>query len=141
MQTNGVRKTFTSSIPGRRGKIDAERKADIWLDTQIVGENAKASATIAQYLETIDATASSSYRAQQHYYMGMVLDCIGNKKMVNITPRDLQAIVDKYYRFALLLERKKKKELPPQRKRCGKREIACDRSRLSFAYFSFRKEK
>lgn len=99
VQTNGVRKTFTSSIPGRRGKIDAERKADIWLDTQIVGENAKASATIAQYLETIDATASSTYRAQQHYYMGMVRDCIGNKKMVNITPRDLQAIVDKYYRF------------------------------------------
>ena len=36
--------------------------------------------------------------------------------------------------------RKKKKELPPQRKRCGKRKIACDRSRLSFAYFSFQKK-
>ena len=31
VQVDGVRKTFTSSFPGRRGKADAERKADRWL--------------------------------------------------------------------------------------------------------------
>ena len=32
VQMNGVRKTFTSSIPGRKGKAAAERKADSWLE-------------------------------------------------------------------------------------------------------------
>lgn len=31
VQFEGQRKTFTSSTPGRRGKAEAERKADLWL--------------------------------------------------------------------------------------------------------------
>lgn len=32
VQRDGVRKGFTSSIPGRRGKHEAEAKADEWLE-------------------------------------------------------------------------------------------------------------
>ena len=31
VQRDGTRKTFTSKLPGRKGKLDAERKADLWL--------------------------------------------------------------------------------------------------------------
>lgn len=31
VQSNGVRKEFASALAGRKGKIDAERKADEWL--------------------------------------------------------------------------------------------------------------
>lgn len=34
VQCDGIRKTFTSSIPGRKGKHDAENKADDWLESQ-----------------------------------------------------------------------------------------------------------
>lgn len=34
MQNDGKRKTFTSSLPGRKGKHDAELKADEWLESQ-----------------------------------------------------------------------------------------------------------
>ncbi|MBO7171653.1 MAG: hypothetical protein J6V52_01675, partial [Bacteroidaceae bacterium] len=32
VQQGGKRKTFTSSTPGRKGKHEAESKADEWLD-------------------------------------------------------------------------------------------------------------
>ena len=32
VQKNGVRKGFTSTTPGRRGKHEAENKADEWLE-------------------------------------------------------------------------------------------------------------
>ena len=36
VQANGVRRAFTSSIPGRAGKAEANQKADDWLANQLV---------------------------------------------------------------------------------------------------------
>ena len=33
VQLNGDRKTFYSTKPGKRGKVEAEKKADAWLQT------------------------------------------------------------------------------------------------------------
>ena len=32
VQRDGKRKTFTSTLTGRKGKLEAERKADRWLE-------------------------------------------------------------------------------------------------------------
>ena len=36
VQRDGERKQFTSSKPGRKGKLEAERKADEWLEKGVV---------------------------------------------------------------------------------------------------------
>ena len=38
VQIEGERRTFTSSSPGRKGKIEAEKKADHWLESRLIGE-------------------------------------------------------------------------------------------------------
>ena len=38
VQRDGERKQFTSSKPGRKGKLEAERKADEWLEKGTVKE-------------------------------------------------------------------------------------------------------
>ena len=35
VQKDGVRRTFTSTKPGRTGQREANRKADVWLDEGI----------------------------------------------------------------------------------------------------------
>lgn len=38
VQQDGVRKTFTSVLPGKKGKADAERQADRWLEDSTTAE-------------------------------------------------------------------------------------------------------
>ena len=51
VQAEGVRKTFTSSMPGRRGKADAERKAERWLDDHTSAERTRVDALLSQYVD------------------------------------------------------------------------------------------
>ena len=39
VQLDGVRRSFTSSMPGSKGKIKAEKAADKWLEGAVIGEN------------------------------------------------------------------------------------------------------
>ena len=41
VQVEGERRTFTSKVPGRKGKIEAEKKADAWLATGTRNSNAR----------------------------------------------------------------------------------------------------
>lgn len=35
VQQDGERRTFTSKTPGKKGKVEAERKADAWMENRI----------------------------------------------------------------------------------------------------------
>ena len=51
VQKDGVRKNFYSSTPGRTGQREANKKADAWLDGQIVGPRLRVKQAVQQYKE------------------------------------------------------------------------------------------
>ena len=50
VQADGIRRTFSSRIAGRKGKIEAEKKADKWLEDRTVGENTRCGDLLDKYL-------------------------------------------------------------------------------------------
>lgn len=81
VQRNGQRRTFTSSVQGKRGKIEAEQKADVWLEDRTTGENTKLSVVASGYLEHVEAATSHGYWIQQKQYIDTYINPkIGNKK-------------------------------------------------------------
>ena len=96
VQANGIRKTFTSSKAGKKGKIEAEHKADEWLQTQIIGGNTRCSVLLdlflAQKKQTTSHTNSSQIEYHIRYYIRPV---IGLKRIDRVTEDDLQAIIDR----------------------------------------------
>lgn len=102
VQSDGTRRTFTSSTPGRKGKIEAERKADKWLEEQTVNENTKCEILIDRFYEHVKATTSKGnwrpmgYRIQKH-----IKPLIGAKKIGRLTENDLQEILDAAYQKGL----------------------------------------
>lgn len=51
VQKDGERKNFYSSTPGRAGQREANKKADAWLDGQIVGPRLRVKQAVQQYKE------------------------------------------------------------------------------------------
>lgn len=60
VQDNGVRKTFTSALAGRRGKADAERKAEKWLKDHTTSEKTRVDVFLDQYTDYLKETKSKS---------------------------------------------------------------------------------
>ena len=80
VQRNGQRRTFTSSVRGKRGKIEAEQKADSWLEDRTTGESTKLSVVANGYLEHVEAATSHGYWIQQKQYIDAYINPrIGNK--------------------------------------------------------------
>ena len=56
IQRNGQRRTFYSSIPGKRGKLDAERKADTWLNNGMLKDGIRFDDLAASFVDTVSTT-------------------------------------------------------------------------------------
>lgn len=95
VQKDGVRRSFTSSTPGRTGQREANAKADAWLDGNIEGGSTKVSVLYSQYIDYIKATGTiSNWRPAESKGRAWIIPAIGNKKIQNVTEHDLQAILD-----------------------------------------------
>ena len=102
VQRNGQRRTFTSSVRGKRGKIEAEQKADSWLADRTTGESTKLSVVANGYLEHVEAATSHGYWIQQKQYIDAYINPrIGNKKISALTENDLQGVIDAAYKHGL----------------------------------------
>ena len=102
VQMDGVRRTFTSSTPGRKGKIEAERKADRWLEEQTVNENTKCEILIDKFYEHVKATTSKGHwRPMGSRIENHIRPLIGAKKIGRLTENDLQEILDAAYKKGL----------------------------------------
>lgn len=96
VQADGVRKTFTSSTPGKKGKIEAERKVDEWLETQIVGGNTRCSILLDQFYQQKKDTTSHTNSSQIEYHIRcFIKPVIGMKRIDRVTEDDLQAVIDR----------------------------------------------
>lgn len=101
VQCNGKRKTFISSKPGRKGKLEAERKADSWLERGAVDDAVKVKVLLDLYVEdkkTRNGERSSSYRQTEQFVRLYIKPVIGEKRMAVLTAVDCQRVIDTAYR-------------------------------------------
>lgn len=99
VQLDGERRTFTCSTPGKKGKVECEKKADAWLTNHLKGENTPCGVLLDQYLESVETTTSqANFRKVSAYVDNYIRPAIGRKKICQITELDLQKIIDYAYR-------------------------------------------
>lgn len=93
VQKDGVRKGFTSTTPGRRGKHEAENKADEWL------ERGTSDMRFPQAWEVYMAdqqkrTGTANTTKLDTCYRCYIEPNIGNRKLSSITPNLWQSCID-----------------------------------------------
>lgn len=94
VQRNGQRKTFSCNTPGKKGKIEAERKADKWLDTM---SNDTISFTDAWALfmeDKRDTTGTANCTKLDSIYRTWFEPYLKRKRLSMITCQDWQRIVN-----------------------------------------------
>lgn len=98
VQNDGQRRTFTSSTPGTKGKVEAERKADAWLKEPTTTERVKAGKLLEDYVEYLKATKSKSHAQQYGGFVRLYISpIIGPKRMNKLTEGDCQDVIDLAY--------------------------------------------
>lgn len=102
VQKNGVRRTFTSSLTGRKGKTECHRKADEWLDDNITDTNKKVSYVFDRWIEELTLTTSNTHvRQYKSYNKNWISPNIGNVRMCDLTEQHLQIVINKAYKKGL----------------------------------------
>lgn len=93
VQKDGVRRSFYSSTPGRKGQREANAKADAWLDDGIQDGNLRVEAVYPQFVASI-LSANEKERATD---MGRLylLPALGRKRIESLQEDDFQTILDR----------------------------------------------
>ena len=96
VQRDGRRRSFYSSIPGRKGQREANAKADAWLVDGVDNTGAKVSALYADFIEAKKAgTSRSHWQGVESRWKNHICPAIGNKRIDRLTENDLQAIINR----------------------------------------------
>ena len=99
VQKDGIRKTFTSSTPGRTGQRDCNKKADEWLDDGIENNNKKVSEFIKIFLDYLETNKSKSdYELCEKCMRIYIKPSIGAIKLDRLTEQHLQNVIDISYK-------------------------------------------
>lgn len=94
VQKDGERRTFTSSIPGRNGQREANRKADAWLEDGIQ-KRMRCGVLLDYFLENIkERTSSSNYRNEESRVRLYIKPVINNMWVDSLNDAVLQSIID-----------------------------------------------
>lgn len=95
VQKDGVRKTFSSSTPGRKGQREANAKAFAWRDNNIEDSNRKVTQLYEDYLAAQQKRSSTSnYVKLESIGRVWILPRIGHLKISKVTEQKLQDIID-----------------------------------------------
>ncbi len=98
VQKEGVRKTFTSSTEGKKGKIEAEKKADEWLESNAPKEqdnNARFGTLWAEFLADYKIEGNTGqYRQYEQLGRLWLLPFLKHKKINKITSQDWQDCIN-----------------------------------------------
>lgn len=82
VQKNGVRRSFTSSKPGRTGQREANAKADAWLDDGISNTRMLVEAAYPQWIGELKLTTSrSNWEPIQSRWNVWVRPVIGRRRV------------------------------------------------------------
>ena len=95
VQKDGIRRTFTSSTPGRKGLREANAKADLWLDDGVDGSS-KVSVMKERYLQYLkDRHVSKEHIIQNEKHLRLYLmPVIGRKRIGDVTEENLQTVLN-----------------------------------------------
>lgn len=97
VQKEGKRKSFYSSVPGRKGKIEAERKADEWLDDG-GSDNPRLELLWADFLaETKRTTGTGNYTKIEQFGRLYLLPRLKLRRIQSITVQDWQDCITAAY--------------------------------------------
>lgn len=103
VQKDGVRRTFTSSKPGRTGQREANRKADAWLDEGISNTTKRCSELWNEFLISVKATAGGSYVDQiEKFGRNYILPVIGVRRIGDLNAGMLQDVLNRAYKEGCL---------------------------------------
>lgn len=101
VQKDGVRKTFTSSVPGRNGQRLCNEKADEWLDNNIDG-SIKLSAMYDKWLEEVKLLkGTGTYTNYESYGRIHIKPLLGKKKMNTLSEQDFQNVINAAFKKGL----------------------------------------
>lgn len=99
VQKEGERRTFVSSVVGKKGKIEAERKADKWLSSHTRQENMRFVRLWEDFLEEKQSTTgTSNYKKLDMMGRLWVLPRLKNKRISAITEQDYQNCINDAYK-------------------------------------------
>lgn len=100
IQIDGKRKKFYSSVKGKRGKIQAEKKADEWLERETFSENVKVGEVFCDFINDMK---EQDMHYQQYESIGniWILPSIGRKRFINLVDADFQNILNSAYKKGL----------------------------------------
>lgn len=99
VQKDGVRKSFSSSTPGRAGQREANAKADAWLDDGVELSRQRINDLLDAYLENVRLkTSDANFRKERTHVECYLRPAIGHKKISSLRIADLQSIIDKAFR-------------------------------------------
>ena len=104
VQSNGNRHHFTSSVGmnSRKGKIEAEKKADKWLETQLSDENQKVEILYDKWIESLkDRTQTAYWKQYESYGKVWIKPMIGCKRMNRLNENDLDKVIADAYKKGL----------------------------------------
>jgi integrase len=98
VQKDGIRRSFTSSTPGRTGQREANAKADAWLDDNITNANEKISKIFEIYIAECKTVYSQGmYSGLESRFKTWAIPVIGNVKMSALTEQHIQRIINNAY--------------------------------------------
>jgi integrase len=102
VQKDGIRKSFYSGTPGRTGQRECNKKADEWLDENIIKTGLRVSSVCDEYLKSIQkVTGTGNCRNNDYFIRVYIKPKIGNIKLENITERHLQEVINSAYKKGL----------------------------------------
>ena len=100
VSAGGQRRSFYSSKANgntRKGKLEAERKADEWLRSTTVDEKATVKDMSVPFLQSIRSRSEQSYISCEKYMRLYIIPVIGRKRVSQLTELDLQRVIDLTY--------------------------------------------
>lgn len=95
VQKDGERRTFTSSIPGRNGQREANRKADDWLSGDVETRQ-RCEAALDMFTENIkERTSFSNYDVEERRVRLYIKPVLKNIYIDKLNNAILQSVIDK----------------------------------------------
>lgn len=99
VQKDNERKSFYSSIPGRRGQQEANKKADDWLDGGLINPSTRAQKLYEDWLAELKLTTGKGHwKNIESIWNNWAKNTIGRKRCSEITEQDIQNAVNRAFK-------------------------------------------
>ncbi|MBP5212526.1 MAG: tyrosine-type recombinase/integrase [Pyramidobacter sp.] len=104
VQYQGVRRHFVSSLgaSSRKGKLEAERKADRWLEDQLSDETVRVEVLFDRWIDALKGRTQTAYWKQyESYGRCWIKPVVGKKTMAKLRESDLDTVIGQAYKKGL----------------------------------------